>query len=209
MNGTRGIDGTRHDAKAYYEEEARLGLRGQPHGRRVDPRSQFIEQLHSEERRSVIDLGAGPGGDTLELANAGLSAVGVDLAFGNAKLAAERGTTIIPAALDALPLATDSFDAGWCISVLMHIPEHQVETTLAEMVRPLRSGAPLVMGIWGGEREDAIDDYRIAGQRRLFSLRPLELNRSLLETCGEVERCESWGLSEDGQEYQVFVVRVH
>ena len=61
--------------------------------------------------------------------------------------------------------------------------------------------------MWGGERADNLEEDQIDGERRLFSLRPVELNRRLLETGGTVESSEILP-SQNGREYQLFLLRV-
>lgn len=194
------------DLRSYYEEEARLGTRKPLTGRRVEFRDHFLELLASEGRSSVLDFGAGPGGDGRAFIDAGHRYLGIDLAHGNGVLAAAAGLTVLQASIAAPPIQPQSFDAGWSMSTLMHIPEADVEETLAAMTAALRPNSPMAVGQWGGRRSDEIDSS-IEGQRRLFSHRPLEQNVALLETCGVIEHTEVWDIGRDDDEYQVIIVR--
>lgn len=197
----------RAELRSYYEEEARLGLRRPLRGRRVELREEFLVLLEREGRRSVLDLGAGPGRDGQAFVEAGLFFIGVDLAHGNCVLAAEADITVVQGSIAAPPFRPKSFDAGWSMSTLMHVPEDQIVEALAAVMIPLRAGAPFVVGLWGGERRDVIDGSKIEGQRRLFSLRSLARNRELLQACGSVEQALRWNVGPDGWAYQVFRVR--
>lgn len=199
---------TRADLRAFYEEEARLRLRKPLTGKRVELRDAFLEQLRRERCCSVLDFGSGPGGDGGAFDEAGHRYVGIDLAHGNGLLAAEAGLTVIQSSLGAPPFRPESFDAGWSMSALMHVPERDVEATLRQMVLPLRSGAPLRVGLWGGSAGDVQGAEAIEGHRRLFSLRSLEANAELLATCTGVESKHRWDLGPDMWEYQVFALRV-
>lgn len=92
------------------------------------------------------------------------------------------------------------------MSVLMHIPEEDLVAALAQMVRPLRPGALMLVGQWGGSKGDRIDE-RLPGERRLFSHRTLQRNTELLATCGAVVSAERWD-TEFEDDYQVIVVRM-
>lgn len=196
------------DLRSYYEEEARRGLRKELVGRRVSMRTEYIEQLHKESRTSVIDFGAGPGGDVEGFVGAGLRCVGLDLAHGNGVLAATRGLAVIQASIDAPPIKPASFQAGWSMSTLMHIPEVAVPATLSAMAAVLEPGAPLFVGLWGGGQGDQIDVDAIEGEQRLFSLRSFDRNRELLQTVGQMERSEAWPVRSGAWDYHLFVVRV-
>lgn len=116
------MDSVQQSLRAYYEEEARLRLRKPVTGRRVELRDEFLTLLRAEGRRSVVDFGAGPGRDGEALVIEGLDYVGLDLANANGVLAAERGITVVQGSVDAPPIRAESFDAGWSMSTLMHIP---------------------------------------------------------------------------------------
>lgn len=196
------------ELRSYYEAEATRRLRPRLRGRRIELRDAFMGLLREEGRWSVLDFGAGPGGDGRAFAATGHRFVGLDLAHGNAVLAAEVGVTVVQASIAAPPLRAASFDAGWSMSTLMHAPEDSVVETLGAMTRPLTADAPLQVGLWGGSRQDVVRDSDIEGERRLFSLRPLERNRELLASCGTVEQADTWDVGSDGEEYQTFLVRV-
>lgn len=206
------MDETRADLRAYYEQEAIQRTRKPLTGRRVEIRAEFIAMLASEGRCRVLDLGAGPGGDGQAFVDAGCTYVGLDLAHGNGVLAAERGITVIQGSLTAPPFRAGAFDAGWSMSTLMHLPEEEVPQALMDMIGPLSSGAPLMVGLWGGERQDVITASKTGGEQRLFSYRPLSANQQLLEAAGPVERADSWdvvpGGAERGLQYQLFLIRV-
>lgn len=203
---------TRADLQAYYEQEATQRTRKPLTGRRVEIRAEFIGMLAAEDRQRVLDLGAGPGGDGPAFVEEGFTYIGLDLAHGNGVLAAESGVTVIQGSLTAPPFRARTFDAGWSMSTLMHIPEDEVPAALRAMIGPLSSGAPLMVGMWGGERQDVITESRAGGAQRLFSYRSLSANKRLLHAAGTVERAEAWdvvpGGAERGMQYQLFLVRV-
>lgn len=198
----------RADLKAYYEQEAQQRTRKPLAGPRVVLRSEFLEILKHEGRRSIVDFGSGPGRDGAAFFQAGHRYLGVDLAYGNATLAAERGIDVVPSSIAEPPLRDHSFDAGWSMSTLMHLPDTEVPDAMVAMTAVLRPGAPMVIGLWGGELGDHIDDTQLAGQRRLFSLRSPKRNRELLESAAQVEHEEVWSdAGPDGWHYQVFRLR--
>lgn len=201
------MDVARQDLRAYYEEEARLRLRKPVAGRRVELRDDFVGLLRVEGRRSVVDFGAGQGRDGEAFVAAGLDFVGLDLAHANTVLASQRGVTVVQGSIDAPPFRQGSFDAGWSMSTLMHIPTDDVPDALAAMIASLRRGAPLVVGVWGGAQGDILGEFGLSGHQRFFSLRPFDVNTRLFAACGEVERATIWDLGPEEWQYQVFQLR--
>ena len=201
------VDVARQDLRAYYEEEARLRLRKPVAGRRVELRDDFVGLLRVEGRRSVVDFGAGPGRDGEAFVAAGLDFVGLDLAHANTVLASQRGVTVVQGSIDAPPFRQGSFDAGWSMSTLMHIPTDGVPDALAAMIASLRRGAPLVVGVWGGAQGDILGEFGLSGHQRFSSLRPFDVNTRLLAACGEVERATIWDLGPEEWQYQVLQLR--
>ena len=201
------MDVARQNLRAYYEEEARLRLRKPVTGGRVELRDEFVSLLDAERRRSVVDFGAGPGRDGEAFVAAGLDFIGLDLAHANTVLAAERGVCVVQGSIDAPPFRQGTFDAGWSMSTLMHIRADDVPRTLTAMTASLRPGAPLFVGVWGGDHGDINGELGLDGHQRFFSLRPFDVNLQLFAACGEVERATTWDLGPDEWQYQVFQLR--
>ena len=95
------------------------------------------------------------------------------------------------------------------MSTMMHVLEAEVEVTLQAMALTLGVGAPLLIGLWGGERRDVVRSTDIERQERLFSLRTAEQNEALFSGTGPVEHRTTWSFGSDEPEYQVFLVRVN
>jgi SAM-dependent methyltransferase len=200
------VDVTR-DLRSYYEAEARLRVRAALSEQRIALIEDFITLLQSENRRSVVDFGAGPGHDGERFVGAGHTYVGVDLAHGNALLAAERNVTVVQAHLAALPFKSDSFEAGWSMSTLMHFPETEVPAAMRAMSETLQPGAPFLVGVWGGDDGDVISDSGIEGHRRFFSLRSHEQNGELLTAGGAIEWSTTWNFGAGEWAYHLFRLR--
>ena len=75
------------------------------------------------------------------------------------------------------------------------------------MTASLRPGAPLVVGVWGGDQGDIIGESGLDGHRRFFSLRPFDVNLRLFAAGGQIENATKWDLGPDEWQYQVFQLR--
>lgn len=197
----------RDDLRAYYEEEAHRGTRTRAKGFRVGLRADFLDLLRAEGRRSVVDFGAGPGiVDGPAFGEAAVRYVGLDLAHHNARVAAAGGVTVVQGSIAEPPFAPAAFEAAWSMSTLMHLPEAEVPSAVSAMAASLVPGAPFLIGLWGGEGQEVIDEA-IVGHRRLFELRSFEHNRRLLAPGGSIEWEETREAGTDGWHYQLFRLR--
>ena len=201
------VDSIRDDLARFYEHEAVNRLRGRPLGWRVAWADEFARSVADAGRRRVIDVGAGPATDAPSFRDAGIDYLGVDLAPANGVSAAEDGATVVPASLFDLPFPDATFDVGWSMSTLMHVPTNEVDDALRSICRVLVPGAPLMIGQWGGSLGVLDSDHTLPGFPRHFSLRTAETNRGLLDVHGTVERWEVRDVGPDGWEYHVAVVR--
>ncbi len=126
----------------HYESEAPSGV--------TAPENWLLQSLPSTG--SVLDLGCGAGRVTLELANRGYKAAGVDVSEAllrvAAALAEERNLHIPFARVEPLrlPFAGGSFDAVVAFKVYAYIPHRSARLDyLTEIHRVLRAGGQLLM----------------------------------------------------------------
>ena len=202
------MDDPKPDLRAYYEAEVETRVRPLLSSRRAALADEFARFLSGEGRSSIVDFGSGPGRDGERFASAGLSYLGVDLAFGNAVLAKELGVTVLQADLLAPPFRRHSFEGGWSMSTLMHFREQDVRQAVVELAGLLRPGSPMLIGMWGGEGGDVVSEMGVPGHRRYFGLRSQEQNAALLASrSNEIEWSAVWEFGESEWEYHLFRLR--
>lgn len=203
------MDGVQERLRSYYEAEADARLRPAHSGRRRVICEAFAALLAAQDRRSVLDVGAGPASDHEPFAARGIGYVGIDLAIGNGVLAAELGHTVVPASLFHLPFTDAAFPAGWSMSTLQHVPDSQVDEALIEIVRVLEQGAPVTIGLWGG-RDEIIESASSATGVQLprhFTLRSHDRIRSILGRHLVVESDETFPAGPSDWDYHISACR--
>ncbi len=202
------MEDPRPEIRAYYEAEAQTRVRQLLPSRRAALADEFALLLTREGRSSIIDFGSGPGRDGEHFVAAGLSYIGLDLAFGNAVWAKERGIAVLQADLLAPPVRQHSFDAGWSMSALMHLREQDVSLAVAGLADLLRPGSPILIGMWGGDGGDVMSEIGVPGHRRYFGLRSQGQNEALLGGSGvEIEWSSVWEFGAAEWEYHLFRLR--
>lgn len=196
------------DLEDYYEKEAQLRKRGRPREARVRLRDAYVDLLHAEGRRTVVDFGAGPGQDGDGFEAAGIRYVGLDLAHGNGVLAAERAIVTIQGSIVAVPFGPASFDAGWSMSTLMHLDEGDASTAVGSMVATLTPGAPFLLGMWGCEEEASVrQSDGVPDATRPFHVRSFDHNQAILAEHGAVDRADIWVGASGDWDYHVLQIR--
>jgi SAM-dependent methyltransferase len=196
------------DLAIYYDNEVRDRATRDLSAPRVARRTAYLAQLKREGVDSVLEIGSGPGRDGEAFAAAGLAYTGVDLAPESVNVCRSLGLDArVASALD-LPFDDATFEAGWTMSTLLHVADEDLDSALAEIVRVLRPGAPLAIGLWGDQigGERLWQDGTSFGPPRFFSIRTDDVVRDKLQRHGTVEQWLTW---DDGgsMHYQWAVLR--
>ena len=123
-------------------------IRAEQEQRRRIPRGLLTRLRHrgwSLERAKVLDVGAGLGGLTLELALQGADVYGIEPDDASARIASDRlhqsaiaGTRIFRAAGQSLPFPDETFDYVMTLQVLEHVADPA--RIIREMHRVLKTG---------------------------------------------------------------------
>jgi SAM-dependent methyltransferase len=192
----------------YYDLEGERRLTQPLDNRRVTARQQFVELLRAEERTHLLEVGSGPGRDAVAFADAGLHVIAIDRSPGHARLAAGLGLRVIQASALALPLRPTSFDAGWTMSTLVHVPDAGWDAAMASLITALRPGAPVAIGLWGGVDHEGWLPPREGMPSRFFSLRSHDRARTMLAGHGVIESFSTWPDDRSTWHYQFALLRV-
>lgn len=123
------------------------------HIEKLQPRPflRFVQD-HLRPGLHVAEIGCGPGRATLFLARRALDVTAVDLSAASLALARRRAAQcgFIQASNLALPLPDAHFDAVVSDGVIHHTPD--AEASFAELVRILRPGGVLYLGVYRRRR---------------------------------------------------------
>jgi SAM-dependent methyltransferase len=136
-------------ARAYDADADRRGAMT-PAKWRTDVTDTFAASARADGIRAVLELGCGTGQLASRLAGHGLDVTAIDLSPANVAVTRERGVNALVADFASLPFPADTFDAGFAMNSLLHVPSDEFPTVLTEIARVLRTGSPLVIVVWGG-----------------------------------------------------------
>jgi len=185
----------RDDLARYYDQDA-AGRVGRPlSGERVRRRDQFVAAPLAAGRTRVLDVGLGPGVDAVALAAEGMSVSGVDLSSEHVRLARGAGIDAYVAAAQEMPFADSSFDAIWCVSVLMHMPDADLHDALDEFTRVLRPRGVAALGMWGGDGTTGVNPDDTIYPPRYFNWRTDDAMQAAIGAHATIEKFDTWSVT--------------
>ncbi|GAA3349887.1 class I SAM-dependent methyltransferase [Amorphoplanes nipponensis] len=154
MNTAGWLDDTRasYDTVAVsYAGMLREALAGEPFQRGI--LALFAELVRARGNGPVADIGCGPGRITAHLHGLGLDAFGIDLSPAMIDVARQDhpGLRFEVGSMTGLELADASVTGMLAWFSLIHVPDDEVPTVLAEFSRVLRPGGVLLLGFHAGE----------------------------------------------------------
>jgi SAM-dependent methyltransferase len=155
------------DLRAFYDGavKERDGMAKQQF--KLDERAAFLDRLWIAEARSLLEIGAGTGQDSLFFADAGLDVTAVDLSPEMVRMCQEKGLTAAVRDVKHLEFPPESFDAVYTLNCLLHVPNDDLPEALSAIRTVLRPGGLLFVGLWGGESTEGVRPE----DRRFFSFR--------------------------------------
>jgi SAM-dependent methyltransferase len=132
-------------------------------------RANFLQMLQQEQKQTLLEIGAGPGRDSLFFQQQGLDVVATDLSAEHVRLCREKGLTANVVDFTNMPFDDASFDAVFALNCLLHIPKCDLPDALRSIDRVLARDGLFFMGVHGGRDQEGIfedDKYR---PKRFFS----------------------------------------
>jgi SAM-dependent methyltransferase len=183
---------------AFYDQELPTRVARPVSGHRAERLQDFVAACRERALTSVLEVGCGAGRDGLVLHGTGLTYAGVDLSPVGVQLCRDAGLDAQEASATALPFPDDSFDSGWSMSTLMHLPDGDMDAAVAELGRVVRPGGLLEVGVWGADEDGTwVDEHG-----RFFQQRSDAAFREMLSAVGTVEAFDTWDHFADGGHYQ-------
>jgi SAM-dependent methyltransferase len=148
---------------------------------KAEERRRFLDLLREQGAASLLEVGAGPGHDSLYFQEQGLRVLCTDLSPDMVELCKAKGLDARVADFLSLGVSSASFDAVYALNCLLHVPTPDLPRVLKAISEVLVPGGLLYAGSWGGknEEEGPVDDPRYPVPR-FFAFRSDQVMRQLL-----------------------------
>lgn len=115
-----------------------------------EERRHFLSLLQAEDKRTLLEVGAGTGKDSLYFQQNGLGVTCIDASPEMVKLCRQKGLTAHVRDFLSLGFPAESFDALYALNCLLHVPKHDLPAVLQALRQVLRSGGLFYLGLYGG-----------------------------------------------------------
>jgi SAM-dependent methyltransferase len=138
---------------------------------KLDERAAFLDRLLVAEARSMLEIGAGTGQDSVFFADAGLTVTAVDLSPEMVRRCQDKGLSAAVRDVKHLNFPPESFDAVYTLNCLLHVPNEDLPEALSAIRAVLRPGGLLFVGLWGGESAEGVYQEDHQEPKRFFSVR--------------------------------------
>ncbi len=116
----------------------------------------FIDEFTKRVLGNVLNVGSGPGRDSILLRDRGIDVLCIDASEAMVKMTEAQGFGSILCDFEAMPFADGEFGGVWAYTSLLHVPKAEVGKSLKEIYRVLKSGGAFALGMIEGE----FDAYR-------------------------------------------------
>ena len=144
--------------KSYNREEAERRDQAGKEAWKVTERQQFLALLQQEGKRSLLEIGAGTGTDSLFFQENGLDVISTDLSPDMVNLCREKGLNAYVMDFLSLDFPVGSFDAIYALNCLLHVPTHDLSTVLQKICFLLRPNGLFFLCTYGGIEQEGVHE---------------------------------------------------
>lgn len=174
---------------------------------KVEERAKFLNLLQVEGKTTLLEIGAGPGRDSLYFHNKGLEVTCTDLSPEMVKRCEEKGLTAYVMDFLNLDFPPDSFDAVYALNCLLHVPKADLPLVLAAIQKLLKPNGLFYLGMYGGEDTEGIAAEDHLEPKRFFSFHSDEAILETLSRLFEVVYFKPIALAGDRDHFQSMILR--
>ncbi|RUS45723.1 class I SAM-dependent methyltransferase [Cohnella sp. AR92] len=135
-----------------------------------EERDSFLSIVLAEKRETLLEIGAGPGRDSLIFKQKGLNVTATDLSEEMVRLCKEKGLDARVMDFCELAFPNESFDTVYAMNCLLHVPKANLDAVLQEIRRVLKPGGLFFCGLYGGEETEGIWEKDNYEPKRFFAM---------------------------------------
>ena len=156
------------DLRTSYNRSAEARDQAARQAWKVRERANFLHLLQVENKKRLLEIGAGPGWDSLFFQESGLIVTATDLSPEMVRLCRKKGLMGHSMSFDQLDFP-QSFDAIYALNCLLHVPKKEMPIILQRLQTLLKPGGLFYMGVYGGEDYEGIYEDDFQEPKRFFS----------------------------------------
>ena len=136
---------------------------------KIAERDHFLNFCLREGKKTLLEIGAGPGHTSRYFQDNGLEVVCIDLSPSMIALCRKKGLTAHTMDVLALDFPPNSFDAVFAFNSLLHIPKRHLPQVLDNIRSALKPDGLFYLGVYGGYDSERIWEDDPLEPKRFFS----------------------------------------
>jgi SAM-dependent methyltransferase len=152
-----------------YNRQAENRNKGGMEDWKIAERGAFLRLLKSEQKESLLEIGAGHGRDSKFFQENGLQVTCIDLSPEMVRLCQQKGLNAHVMDMIDLDFPDDSFDALYSLNSLLHLPKAELPIVLKNIRRVLKPDGLFFLGVYGGYDFEGISEKDSYDPKRYFS----------------------------------------
>ena len=175
---------------------------------KLELRSKFLSLLQNEQKRTLLEIGAGTGRDSKFFQDQGLDVVCIDLSPAMVELCKQKGLTAYVMDMADIQLPAGSFDAVYSMNSLLHLTKAEFPLVLRNIDRLLKTDGVVFIGMYGGRDHEGVWENDSYHPKRFFSFFTDEHLKQEVEKVFDIISFESIHLQpEDNLDFQLLLLR--
>lgn len=136
---------------------------------KIDLRSNFLSLLQKEQKKTLLEIGAGTGRDSKFFQDEGLDVVCIDLSPAMVDLCKQKGLTAYMMDMAEVQFPAGSFDAVYSMNSLLHLTKAEFPAVLRNIDRLLKTDGVVFIGMYGGLEHEGVWENDSYDPKRFFS----------------------------------------
>ena len=174
---------------------------------KIVERQRFLSLLQQEGKRTLLEIGAGTGKDSLFFQENGLRVVCTDLSPAMIALCREKGLEAYAMDFLNLDFPPASFDAIYALNCLLHVPGAALPAVLEKIRGLLRPAGLFYLGVYGGFEQEGISEQDNHVPHRFFSFHTDEFLEEVTAPCFDLISFKVMAWPEKTMHFQAMTLR--
>ena len=139
---------------------------------KIQERAYFLKLLKEEQKRMLLEIGAGTGKDSRFFKDNGLKVISTDISSKMVRLCQQKRLSAFLMDFFNLGFHEEIFDAIWALNCLLHIPKKELSEVLQGIQDVLKPTGLFYIGVYGGNEFEGIWQEDFYTPKRFFSFYP-------------------------------------
>ena len=204
MNSSKLRDNLRKTYDKYAQERETYAISDS----KIELRSNFLSLLQKENKKTLLEIGAGPGRDSKFFQDQGLDVVCIDLSPAMVELCKQKGLTAYVMDMADIQFPAGAFDAVYSMNSLLHLTKSEFPLVLRAVDRLLKPDGAVFIGIYGGLDHEGVWEHDSYEPKRFFSFFTDEHLKQEMARVFDILTFESLRLQpDDNLDFQWLVLR--